>query len=843
MKYPHPDRSRLRRLVLFQASLALAITTTWAQVAAPPTTPAPTDETKPVDKKISVEKNDKPETDIKSLESEAVILSPFEVTSERDRGYRGGSSMSGTRMGADLDDIANPMSVVTKQQLNDFAMHDINDIFASELGVEGTHTFTANGNDGRADVDSVALNPETANRVRGLGAANISLGNFGRSSTIPIDTYNVDAVEISRGPNSSIFGMGEASGTVNLVPSAANLTLDFSRTSLSYSSYGTARGTIDLNRPIFKGKLALRLNALQEAKGYQREPSFDKTRRYQLSLTAKPFKYTTIRASYENFRERFSRPNSMTATDYVSLWKQAGSPSWNPFTNTWSYKAFTNPVNGISYPGGTGLLNPTGSTDTNQYYNGTTNGTPAIGPLPPAGALWLAGFGSTRVRPVMFIDNGQVEWAGTQLWVNASAPTNNNRHELVGFALPANYNVPIEYRGTLPYRAITASTDKSFYDYESLSLSGLNRGAKDAGTTRLELEQFLLTTPIHMVAFQLGFFKEQITETSRSFVGSGGDGVRLDIFPDVNITLPDGTPNSHYGSPYMSALAPQTYTKPINTKTYRANLVYQLDLSKQKNFLRFLGTSKLLGYAETFDKVYAKNSLRYQDQVVDVLNPWYNNSIRNNNDGKFLTRYYLGDGDGGNVDHGSSGVPENLKITYNRYGSRAASVATPPNPAFPAERTGWYAINDVNIGSAYFSQGKQNVETTTQGFILQNYLVKNRVITTWGRRRDTLRTRETGTGNIARSLLEPASAVDPLSPRSLGLTTSAAARGTSSTGKPAQPSPSASPTTKASSSRYSPGSTCATMNRPALSPRTSPSTFSKTPCQTAVARAKITASC
>jgi len=274
------------------------------------------------------------------------------------------------------------------------------------------------------------------------------------------------------------------------------------------------------------------------------------------------------------------------------------------------------------------------------------------------GALWLAGFTSTRVRPVMFIDQGQVQWAGTEFWTaNGTA----NRHELLAVALPVNYNVPAIYQGTLTYRAVPASTDKSFYDYTSVSLAGLNRGAKDAETTRLEFEQIFFNTPTQLLAAQFGFFKEHIMEVSRNFVGNGGDGVALNILPDVNTTLPDGTPNPYYGAPYMSALAPQTYTSPLNTKTYRLNLVYQLDLTKQKNLFRFLGRAKVLGYAEDFDKVYAKKSLRYQDQVVDVLSPWYTNSIRNNNNGKFLTRYYVGD-KSGNVDYGSQ-APSNSTIS------------------------------------------------------------------------------------------------------------------------------------------------------------------------------------
>lgn len=774
---PHKrTQTYLRRLALcatlMTATLALAQTPPAEQPKVDPAkaptaekpAAAPTPKEQKVPTKAEVTAAGKADDDTSlAADGETLVLSPFEVTTEKDKGYRGGSTMSGTRMGADLDDIANPMTVVTKQQLLDFAARDINDIFASELSVEGTRTFTANSNDGKQDVDQVALNPETANRVRGLGSANISVGNFGKSNTIPIDVYNVDAVEISRGPNSSIFGMGEASGTVNLVPSAANVTRDHNKFSLSYSSYGTKRATLDINRMLWKNTLAFRINALGNNQEFLRKPSYDKTKRITISSTYRPFQYTSLRASFERFNEKYSRPNSATPREYMTLWNQVGRPSWNAFTNQWSYGAYTSPINGTSYSANSGFLNPTNGNDYYQYLNGTDTTTAypvATNPRPAQNSLWLTGYQSTRVRPVMFVDQGQVLWAGTQNWqtngTGAPAATNPPiRHEILQFALPLNYNIPAEYQfnanGVIPYTQIKATNNKSVYDYESLNLAGLNYGKKTADTWRVELEQFVVNTPTNVLAFQLGLFKERIEDYRRTFVGLGGDGVPSYIFPDVNTHLPDGSVNPRYGAPYISALAPQTYVNPIDTRTHRANIVYQLDLTKEKSFLRFLGRTKLLGYAEEFHKTHVPNNLRYQDQISTTYAPWLNNSIRNNNNAKFLVRYYMGDGVGGNVDYGSSAPPINNVISFRRYGS----ITTPV-----AETQGWYTVDNVPISPQYFAMAQQNVETTARGFILQNYVWKDRVITTWGRRKDTLRTRN--------SIGEPASSLDPTT----GLTTS-----------------------------------------------------------------------
>src|SRR5215213_10302023 len=160
----------------------------------------------------------------KSEEEKIVALSPFEVVSDNN-GYYAANTMSGTRLNSKIEDLGASITVVTKQQMQDFALLDINDIFNYEAGTEGTGNYTSITfvRDGNNIDDNVEKNPQGANRIRGVGAANITFGNFAGSGRVPIDPINIDAVEISRGPNANIFGIGNASGSVNSVPAAANL--------------------------------------------------------------------------------------------------------------------------------------------------------------------------------------------------------------------------------------------------------------------------------------------------------------------------------------------------------------------------------------------------------------------------------------------------------------------------------------------------------------------------------------------------------------------------------------------------------------------------------------------
>src|SRR5690606_36994551 len=108
------------------------------------------------------------------------------------------------------------------------------------------------------------------------------------------DTYNIESVEISRGPNSNIFGLGPGSGTVNLVPISANATREITSFSTRVDSFGGFRGSLDLNRPLIADKLALRYAAAYEDKGFQLEPSREEIRRMHGAVFYRPFKRTTI---------------------------------------------------------------------------------------------------------------------------------------------------------------------------------------------------------------------------------------------------------------------------------------------------------------------------------------------------------------------------------------------------------------------------------------------------------------------------------------------------------------------------------------------------------------------
>ncbi len=140
-----------------------------------------------------------PTRDTKSVPANAdhgVAHLPFEVPANT-KGYYSANTMSEMRPNTNVKGLASLPTVVTKEQMADFAMLDINDIFVYPATTEGTgtdHDFVIDRNS--QPYDNMQLNSTVENRVRGIAAANISLGNIGTIGAIPDGRLTASASSI-----------------------------------------------------------------------------------------------------------------------------------------------------------------------------------------------------------------------------------------------------------------------------------------------------------------------------------------------------------------------------------------------------------------------------------------------------------------------------------------------------------------------------------------------------------------------------------------------------------------------------------------------------------------------
>jgi len=105
---------------------------------------------------------------------------------------------------------------------------------------------------------------------------------------IPIDLYNTGGVELTRAEPRGLFGLGNASGTVNVITTKANTTREIPPSPARHS-YGGYRSSVDLNRPLSRTSCRASGRSLPEHR-LRAQPSKDETRRQEgPSTTTRPF--------------------------------------------------------------------------------------------------------------------------------------------------------------------------------------------------------------------------------------------------------------------------------------------------------------------------------------------------------------------------------------------------------------------------------------------------------------------------------------------------------------------------------------------------------------------------
>jgi hypothetical protein len=660
-----------------------------------------------------------------------VSMSPFEVVSDT-KGYYETNSMSGTRFNSKIEDMASSITVMTKQQMQDFAMLDINDVFLYTAGAEGTGTYTDYVMDRNGQLtDNVQNNPTGANRMRGISSVNISYGNYQTQGRVPLDPLTIEGVEISRGPNANVFGLGNASGTVNQVPVSANLSRDFTRAELRADSYDGYRSTLDINRVLKKNVLSFRVNGGFQHEGFTRKPSGVNTVRYDAMVKFQPFRKTTISASWLHYRMNGNRPNYTPPRDYVSYWLASGKPSWDPILQVVH-------VNGQTIGNG-GL--------------GTTTPITADASVPD----YFTRAGTIQTRGNLYVDQyGVAYWTAPNTVNPASVPftpaANNQTVRLMQTSAGAGTNGATVGRiGNQPLFTTTPSvSSKDIYDWSDINLSAVNRLMDKTETYNVSLDQLFFNTPRQTLAAQIGFFREDSQRYKRTPIGdSGTSGQTGQLFIDPNERLLDGSPNPFFGRPYIGVTEPVDRWTPSKWDTYRAQLAYKLDFRDDRNLLKYLGLQQFSAYDEY--KYQVTRQYAYRDVLASDLS-WTQTgltgfaanqyrAVQSNVTGgpqaganivRQYYRYYVGDSSGGNVDY----APSTYK--YSQYpfvwGGYTITNGVPSNAGTfvrdPATLAQW-ATTDQTGGN---NNLKQIIKTP--GAVLQSHFLDDRIVTTLGIRED-----------------------------------------------------------------------------------------------------------
>ncbi len=684
-------------------------------------------------------------------QEETLVLSPFEVREDEDRGYQATSAQSGTRLRTELRDIAASVSVVTKDFMNDIGARNLEDLLTYTTGTE---VGGVSGNYSEANNVGLASGSEMSNegtfqnvmpgtRVRGLTSADNTRDFF--LTGVPMDGYNVERVEITRGANAMLFGLGSPSGIINTSLIKAGLRTN--KTELQYRTdkYGSYRGSLDHNQVLLKDRLALRFATVYDKAYYKIEPSFNQTQRGYLTGTYRPFKDTQIKASGEWGQIRSNRPRTTPPIDNYSHWWALGRPAYNLTNGTirlLGTPTMINPTTG-------GIVSPilaNGNRNSSIIITGVgtsggTNNMTLIYSDPYSSELGIPGTTAVGYR------SGQI----AAVRRNANGALVSDGPMGLGDMTRVLNQVVYASDPTRNFWKNTVLTDPGIYDFYNNMMDGPNKHEwADWHSFNVALEQHFLD---RTAGIEIAFDRQRLDQGNVLPLASAS---AYSIRIDMNEYLPNGMPNPNFGRPMTVGFQTAKRTAD-DTDAGRATGYYNLNLTKVgPDWLgRILGRHQITAthtrsesFRENYGATYSINSgvdysLANQGRIND-----------SSTQGRLVSLYhYMGPGVSGSSTVGGGLVtptgqlPSGLTrvpIMWAGPDTQASSTSTANwiIREFDLLSTGPKDVNNTRRASGIRRTGQQINSTS---FVTQDRWLNDKLVTTLGWRRDDVHSWDAGT--------------------------------------------------------------------------------------------------
>ena len=210
--------------------------------------------------------------------------------------YMSDSVSSATKTLTSLRDIPQSLSVVGRRQLNDQMLTTIGDVVRYQPGITA--------HQGENNRDQIIIRGQSS-------SADFFVNGVRDDVQYLRDTYNLESVEVIRGPNALVFGRGGGGGVLNRVTKEASFAPSREIT-VQGGSFGDFRAAADINQPI-NDKFAFRVNGLAERSNSFRD--FVKFRRYGIAptFTFTPSNDTRLTFAYEFFRDQRTADRGITS--------------------------------------------------------------------------------------------------------------------------------------------------------------------------------------------------------------------------------------------------------------------------------------------------------------------------------------------------------------------------------------------------------------------------------------------------------------------------------------------------------------------------------------------------
>ncbi|MDQ8200569.1 TonB-dependent receptor plug domain-containing protein [Pelagicoccus enzymogenes] len=634
-------------------------------------------------------------------EEEVFELSPFEVTANDREGYQAVDTLAGNRLNTKLRDVGNAISVVTTQFLEDTGATDNKSLLQYTTGTEvgGTQgTFAGTGDGALLDESSNFINPNQNTRVRGLTAADNTRDFF--TSDIPWDGYNVERVELQRGPNSILFGQGSPAGLVNVGLKSAAYE-DEGEVEVRFDQHNSIRLAFDINKVLIEDELAVRFSVLNNDEKYQQKPAYSLDKRIYAALRWDPAFLngegvrTTFKANFEDGKVESNNPRTLPPIDRITPWFDTGTYNGSYISN-----------GNIIGPDGELIAVSKGDTRVYQALNRQTfnahqlqqdnvqfpnhgQGRPGVNGGPYSGAFnpdynpRLGSFADAFGGPINYfaVDGGSPQiWQQEIQGSRGIGPDGNIDGGIGGFDFNRSMGIATESdfakNAGLPFGEFgvyknNSITDPSIFDFYNNLIDGPNKEEwQNFNSLTMSFSQTYLSD---MVGFDLSYNKQDYDNGQLSLLTGSQQALYIDmmgVFPDGNtdgwdpgeIPFDNGTPNPNVGRPFVSdkgQFGNNSYESLRESIRVTPFVKYDFDKGDGNWFTNILGSGTITGlYSEDSLDRENRNWQQYaiEDQgYIDFMNFANVNSF-SSGDLAPSTVVYLG----GSLKDASSAVGANI---------------------------------------------------------------------------------------------------------------------------------------------------------------------------------------
>ncbi len=182
-------------------------------------------------------------------QSDVKVMEEVEVSEARER------ELASPKFTVPIRDVPQTVTVIPRRIIEEQGANSLRDVLRNSPGI----TFQA-GEGGTPAGDQMTIRGFSARTDMFIDGVR-DLGGYAR------DSFNLEQVEVAKGPSSAVSGRGSTGGSVNLV-SKSPQALAFTRAAIGVGTDDYLRGTVDVNQPLNStGSVAARVNLLSQDAG------------------------------------------------------------------------------------------------------------------------------------------------------------------------------------------------------------------------------------------------------------------------------------------------------------------------------------------------------------------------------------------------------------------------------------------------------------------------------------------------------------------------------------------------------------------------------------------------